>query len=60
GNCRQALFPFEDPAALQEEVGGGLPVCPKDVPRRTKLSVHIVVFGVVSNEGSVMPPHIFN
>ena len=38
-----------------------LAVCPKDVPRvmKTKYPATIMVFGVVTSEGDVMPPHIF-
>lgn len=38
-----------------------LAVSPKDVPRvmQTKFPVTIMVFGVVSSEGDVMPPHFF-
>ena len=34
---------------------------PKDVPRvmKTKFPATVMVFGVVSSEGDVMPPHIF-
>ena len=33
----------------------------RDVPRvmKTKFSVTVKVFGVVSSEGHIMPPHIF-
>ena len=36
-------------------------MCPKDVPRvmKTKFPATVMVFGVVSSEGDVMPPHIF-
>jgi hypothetical protein len=36
-------------------------MCPKDIPRvmKTKLPATVMVFGVVSSEGDVMPPHIF-
>ena len=35
--------------------------CPKDVPKvmKSKFPATVMVFGVVSNEGDVMPPHIF-
>ena len=35
--------------------------CPKDVPKvmKTKFPATVMVFGVVSNEVDVMPPHIF-
>jgi len=38
-----------------------LAYCPKDVPRimQTKFPATVMVFGVVSSEGDVMPPHIF-
>ena len=38
-----------------------LAVSPKDVPRvmQTKFPATIMVFGVVSSEGDVMPPHFF-
>ena len=33
----------------------------RDVPRvmKTKFPATVMVFGVVSNEGHIMPPHIF-
>ena len=38
-----------------------LATCTKDVPKvmKTKFPATVMVFGVVSNEGHVMPPHIF-
>ena len=38
-----------------------LAVCPKDVPKvmKTKFPANVMVFGVVSSEGHVMPPYIF-
>lgn len=38
-----------------------LAVCPKDVPRvmKTKFPATVMVFGAITSEGDVMPPHIF-
>ena len=36
-------------------------MCPNDVPRvmKTKFPNTVIVFGVISSDGDVMPPHIF-
>ena len=47
--------------AVNSQNNRWLAVCPKDVPKvmQTKFPATVMVFGVVSSEGHVMPPYIF-